>query len=357
MPVGSSRLLSSIFSLSFLLASSVCAQPAPLTLPDMPLHDPFILANAADHSYYLYTSNVPALSGAAGAGTMVYRSADLKHWQAPVLVFHASEMRWAKDGAWAPEVHVWRRRYYLFTTVHDETKPLPAGKNASRPTYRRGTISAVADSPLGPFHPLNPDGPLTPADFMSLDGTLFVDAAGKPWLVYAHEWLQKTDGTMEVVPLTEELSQAAGAPLFLFKASDAPWLDSGVTPSTEDTRYITDGPELFRTRDGHLLMLWSSYSRDSQYIQTVARSASGTLAGPWQQLPPLVFEDSGHGMLFRSFDGTLMMVLHRPFKNARGRLYEMRDDGDHLQVVRERGDLEMPAGSSATYPGGAGRHP
>ena len=35
-----------------------------------------------------------------------------------------------------------------------------------------------------------------------------------------------------------------------------------------------------------------------------------------------------------------MMVLHRPFKRARGKLYEMRDAGDRLEVVKERVDLD-----------------
>ena len=318
------------------------ARAATLTLPSMPLHDPWMLANETDHTYYLYTSNVAALSGVQGTGTMVYRSIDLKQWEKPVVVFSTSEMHWAQKGAWAPEVHRWKGRYYLFTTVHDDTKPLPPGRNAVRPTYRRGTISAVSDRPLGPFYPLNPDGPLPPDEFMTLDGTLYVDPAGKPWLVYAHEWLQKTDGTMEAVRLSDDLSRRVGDPIFLFKASDAPWLDEGVTPSTAASQYVTDGPELYRTHDGHLLMLWSSYSNDGKYIQTVARSKSGSIEGPWEQLNPLVYQDSGHGMLFHAFDGSLMLVLHRPFRNARGKLYDIKDAGDHLEVVRERTDLDGP---------------
>jgi beta-xylosidase len=317
------------------------AQDAMMHMPDMPLHDPWILANAADHTYYLYTSNVPMLTGVTERGTMVYRSSDLKSWQKPVVVFRTSEMRWAQNGAWAPEVHVWKGKYYLFTTVHDDTKALMPGKNASRPTYRRGTISAVSDSPLGPFHPLNADGPLAPDDFMTLDGTLYIDPAGKPWLVYAHEWIQKTDGTMEAMPLADDLAHSVGRPEFLFKASDAPWLDAHGTASTDDTRYVTDGPELYRSKDGHLLMLWSSYDNGS-YVETLARSKTGKLEGPWEQLGPLVEQDSGHGMLFHSFDGKLMMVLHRPFKNARGKLYEMRDAGDRLEIVKERVDLDTP---------------
>ncbi|HEX9046443.1 MAG TPA: family 43 glycosylhydrolase, partial [Verrucomicrobiae bacterium] len=198
---------------------------------------------------------------------------------------------------------------------------------------------AVSDSPAGPFTLLKTNGPVPPANFMTLDGTFYLDPAGQPWMVYAHEWIQKIDGTMEAVPLTEDLVNPTAAPTFLFKASDAPWLDEQGRAWNRESSYVTDGPELFRTKDKHLLMLWSSYDTNG-YVETVARSKSGELQGPWEQLPPLIGGDSGHGMLFHTFYGQLMLVLHRPFNNAYGKLYEMADEGDHLRVVRERMDLD-----------------
>ena len=65
---------------------------------------------------------------------------------------------------------------------------------------------------------------------------------GKPWMVYAHEWIQKIDGTMEAIPLTNDLTAAAGDPIYLFKASDAPWYDTESTPNTDQMPpYVTDG--------------------------------------------------------------------------------------------------------------------
>ena len=75
------------------------------------------------------------------------------------------------------------------------------------------------------------------------------------------------------------------------------------------------------------------------FTEDAGRSESGKLAGPWKQLEPLVGKDSGHGMLFKSFEGQLMMVLHQPFRNARGKLFDMEDTGDNLRVVRAREDL------------------
>jgi hypothetical protein len=45
-------------------------------------------------------------------------------------------------------------------------------------------------------------------------------------------------------------------------------------------------------------------------------------------------------MLFRTFDGRLMLIVHRPFENARGKLYEMEFAGDELRVLRRRDDLD-----------------
>ncbi|HEY0945142.1 MAG TPA: glycoside hydrolase family 43 protein [Opitutaceae bacterium] len=334
-------------------ATVLAANPekANLHLPEMPLHDPWILAHRASRTYYLYTSNVPRMSNVKGVGTMVYKSTDLRNWEPPKVVFLVPPTAFAQHGGWAPEVHEYQGRYYLFTTLHNEEKTFARPPEVPFPTYVRGTIVAVSDSPEGPFQMLDEKAPVPPADFMTLDGTLYLDENEKPWMVYAHEWLQKVDGTMEAVPLKPDLSAAAGAPIHLFKASDAPWLNAAMKPDPRALVYVTDGPEIFRTRDGHLLMLWSSYENGS-YIQTVARSQSGRLVGPWEQLQPLVKGDSGHGMLFSTFEGQLMMVLHRPFKNARGKLYEMADRGDHLAVVKQRTDLD---GDGAQLPPGTAR--
>lgn len=328
-----------LLTLSAQAQEDISASAESLRLPDMPLHDPFMVAYQPTHTYYLYTSNRGRLSGTEGVGTMVYKSKDLLNWERPKAVFIVPDGAFAQQGGWAPEVHEYKGRYYLFTTLHNEERVLETPPVSWKTNYVRGTIAAVADSPDGPFEMLNPDAAVPPADFMTLDGTLYIDQENQPWMVYAHEWLQKVDGTMEAVRLDGELSKAVGDPIHLFKASDAPWLNQSIKPDTGVQHYITDGPQLYRTKDGHLLMLWSSYE-NSSYVQTVARSRSGELQGPWEQLDPLVKGDSGHGMLFETFDGQLMMVLHRPFRNALGKLYEMKDCGDHLEVVRERIDLD-----------------
>lgn len=82
-------------------------------------------------------------------------------------------------------------------------------------------------------------------------------------------------------------------------------------------------------------MIWSSFGKGG-YTVGVAVSASGKLRGPWVQQPePLFAEDGGHGMIFKRFDGQLMLALHQPNKvTERARLFELEDTGETLRIRR-----------------------
>ena len=314
-----------------------------LRLQNIQLHDPWILADKERKIYYLYSSAQAGITGLGRTGTLFYRSKDLLNWDGPYIAFIVQAESWAdpRRGAWAPEVHEFKGKFYLFTTLHNPQKVLAPTVQGAEPKMMRSTMIAVSDSPEGPFKLLKTDNPVAPENFMTLDGTLYVDPEGKPWMVYAHEWVQKMDGTFEAVPLKDDLSAASGPPIYLFKASDAPWINEQATPSASESHRVTDGCEMFRTKDGRLLMLWSSYDKDG-YVQTVARSKTGNLKGPWEQLEPLVKNDTGHGMLFTTFEGQLMLVTGQPFNNQRAKIYEMEDLGDNLRVVKFREDLNGP---------------
>jgi hypothetical protein len=326
-----------------LLASALFAQQtlhARLKLSDFYAHDPFILAYKQNKTYYLYTAAGPRQTGSNRWGVVAYESKDLASWDGPKVVFTVPDGIWANpaDGAWAPEVHEYKGKYYLFVTLHNNSKLIAEPAPVTHPVYQgkpavphlRGTQIFISDSPEGPFELLGRNA-APPADFMTLDGTLYVED-GIPYMIYAHEWIQILDGTMEAIRLSPDLSAAAGEPFYLFKASDAPWLEDQQKVSNKPRTYVTDGPFLYKTKTGRLLMLWSSY-RDGLYVEAVAYSLTGKLRGPWRQGAPLVGDDSGHGMLFRTFEGKLMLVLHQPFHRAHAKLFEMEDAGDSLVVV------------------------
>ena len=334
----------------------------PHRLTDLKIRDPFVVADAPSGHYWLYAANDAARTGVPGAGTMVYRSRDLKRWSDPALVFQPGTDLWARNGAWAPEVHRWKGRWYLFTTMHDPKQPLPMPKpNANGipvpiPQHARGTIVAVADTLLGPFTPVDPRGPVAPRTFMTLDGTLFADGKGRPWMVYAHEWVQKIDGTMEAVPMKADLSGAAGKPIHLFKGSDATWIAQEMpSPSANQILpYVTDGPQLTRLPGGGLAMLWSTYEKTinnsngtvtGHYVVTQAVSPSGKLHGPWVQRRPLLRGDTGHAMVFRTLPAKgrksrPMLVAHHGTRTTHAKLYEVDVRRDGLRLGKHRKDLD-----------------
>jgi hypothetical protein len=159
-----------------------------------------------------------------------------------------------------------------------------------------------------------------------LDGTLWIEN-DVPYMVYCHEWVQVRDGGIKLIRLADDLSATVGEPQLLFKGGDAPW-----APRDKD-RYITDGPALYRSKSGKLFMLWSGFSKTG-YTTGLAISDSGKIAGPWrQQAEPFFSKDGGHPMIFRRFDGTLMVALHSPNKGPQERcaLIEVKDTGETLQ--------------------------
>ena len=189
----------------------------------------------------------------------------------------------------------------------------------------RGTQILVADSPLGPFLP-HSSTPVTPSDWECLDGTLHVDNEGKPWMVFSHEWVQVGDGEICAIPLREDLSAAAGEPVRLFTASQAPWTIE--LNSKGRKGYVTDGPWMHYLPDGELLILWSSHG-ESGYSIGIARSKSGKITGPWNQdKEPLYAKDGGHCMTFRDFNGALWVSFHHPdgYPNERPKFIPFLED-------------------------------
>jgi hypothetical protein len=87
----------------------------------------------------------------------------LRYWERPKVVFLVPPNAFARDGGWAPEVHEYKGRFYLFTTLHNEKKVI--GEHTPFPTFVRGTIVAVSDSPEGLFAMLDKKSPVAPGGF------------------------------------------------------------------------------------------------------------------------------------------------------------------------------------------------
>ena len=56
-----------------------------------------------------------------------------------------------------------------------------------------------------------------------LDGTLYIDKDGSPWLIYAREWIEVENGEIYAQRLSEDLKQMLGNPILLCRGSDSDW--------------------------------------------------------------------------------------------------------------------------------------
>jgi beta-xylosidase len=294
-------------------------------LDSIRLSDPFILADSQTSMYYM-----------TGTGGMLWKSKDLKLWNGPFKVTQTDPNSWMGPNPmiWAAEIHYFKNKYYYFATFTNRAVKIDTVKG--REIERRACHVLVSDKPDGPYVPMQDDTYL-PADKPTLDGTLWVDKDGRPYMVYCYEWLQNLNGTIEKIELKPDLSGSIGTGKVLFRASDSPWSREKDEAGKDRPNKVTDGPYLFQTKTGRLGMIWTSWIYDV-YTQGVAYSKSGTLDGPWaQEKEPITPPNYGHGMLFRTLDGKLLMSLHS-HKSVNGRtvriphLFEVDLSGDKLVV-------------------------
>jgi len=292
-------------------------------LADIRAQDVCILPDPVSRTYYMVAAGF--------GGVRAWTSHDLVSWQGPKTIFRTPPDIWGDirtAGIWAPEMHYYQGKYYLFLTFNSQ-HPLPEQWRNWRPRVTRGSQILRGNSPDGPFTPFQHHA-TTPSDMMTLDGTFWVED-GVPYMVFCHEWVQVTDGSIEYLPLKADLSEAAGEPKLLFRGNAAKWSQQG-----SEGGWVTDGPYLYKGKTGKLYMIWSSRNHAHGYVVGVSISDSGKLAGPWrQQDEPIFQENGGHGMIFHTFEGRLMLVLHAPDGHQpHPLLFELEDTGETLRIVR-----------------------
>lgn len=160
------------------------------------IRDPFVLAE--NGTYYMYGTRA-ATCWMAATGFDCYVSEDMENWDGPYEVFRKPEDFWADMNCWAPEVHKYQGAYYMFATFKDSS-------------VHGGTAILKSESPLGPFV-MHSDRQITPKDWECIDGTFYVSPDGKPYMVFVHEWVQISDGSICAVELNldfEGIKKEAG---------------------------------------------------------------------------------------------------------------------------------------------------
>lgn len=291
------------------------------------LSDPAVLADSVSSTYYM-----------TGTGGKLWKSKDLKMWEGPLDVAAPDTASWmgSHPAIWAAELHKYGDRYYYFATFTNNDLIIEENQEGKIP--RRASHILVSETPDGPYRPVS-EADYLPADRPTLDGTCWIDADGKPYMVFCGEWLHNQNGTIEKVQLAPDLSHSVSEPKVLFRASDSPWSREKINGKIQFNR-VTDGPWLFRTGTGRLGMIWTSWVL-GDYTMGVAYSESGTLDGPWIQMPePITPPNYGHGMIFKDFQGRDILSAHS-HSEVNGRyvrrpnFWEVDLSGDELRIVKK----------------------
>ena len=296
-----------------------------IPLDSIRLSDPAILTDKTTSTYFM-----------TGTGGLLWKSKDLRLWTGPYHVAKTDPESWMgpRPMIWAAELHHYKGKYYYFATFTNSDVVIDTVKG--NVINRRASHILVSDKPEGPYVPME-DETYLPADLPTLDGTFWVDTDGKPYMIFCGEWLINWNGTMEKIELKPDLSGSVGEAEIMFRAFDSPWSREKDEDGKDIPNKVTDGPYLFKTQTGKLGMIWTSWVF-SDYVQGVAYSESGTLDGPWiHEKEPITPPNFGHGMLFRTLEGKLLMSAHS-HKEVNGRtiriphLFDVDDSGDKLVV-------------------------
>ncbi|MBO5462147.1 MAG: family 43 glycosylhydrolase [Clostridia bacterium] len=275
------------------------------------IRDPFVLVY--NDKYYMYGTRADNFGQKTG-GFDVYIGTDLENWSEPKAVFNSEKHGMNTWVNWAPEVHFYNGAFYLLATF-------------TKSNGLRGTYILKSDTPDGEFVP-HSDGAVTPWEWECLDGTLHFEK-GKIYCVFCHEHTQILDGTVCYVELSSDLTRAVTEPTELFAASSFLKCEA-----TEKAHCITDGPFLYRKKDGKLLMIWSTC--DDGYKQCVAQSDNGSVCGKWSHLPTLFDDDGGHGMIFKDLKGNLKLTLHCPNISLQERpvFFDIAETENSLEILK-----------------------
>ena len=164
-----------------LAIAAIVGANAQKTLKDIYIRDPYIMPVEKEGVYYMYASSPTQENGQTYGGMVAWKSRDLKTWEGPVRVFDVPRDNWITGTVWAPEVHKYNGKYYLFATLNSDIA-WKAPQEGHPVFTHRATQIFWSNKPEGPFLPFENKHPHTPLGEMCLDGTLWVEN-GTPYMI------------------------------------------------------------------------------------------------------------------------------------------------------------------------------
>jgi len=206
----------------------------------------------------------------------------LRIWKAAGLAL-SKEDGYGEKNFWAPEVYLYKGKYYLFYTANEHI------------------CVASADRPLGPFRQTLKRPQL---DERAIDNSLFVDTDGKPYLFFV---LLRGENAVWMAELEPDLSRVKTETMRFCTHAAQPWeLQMGK---------VNEGPFVLKHGDIYHLTYSANDFRCQGY--GIGCATAESLSGPWKKLPsnPILtrYADRvgvGHHSFFTDRNGALRIVFH-----------------------------------------------
>ena len=292
--------------------------------------DPFVLQHGP--KYYLFGTT------SSSEGFRYYTSTDLVHWQPGGWAYQKTGTSWADSLFWAPEVKFHRGKFYM--TYSGRVRGV-------KPT-RMLIALAVSDHPEGPYVDLR--APWFDAGYSAIDGHIFVDSDGTPYLYFSRNGGQVgySYGANYGVALSRDLLKLAGEPVKLTEA-DQPW-----ERINWSWNRCNEGPTVLK-HNGRYYMTYSANNTGAPGYG-VGYAVADKPLGPWvksERNPVLAsnleigVSSPGHNSITVSPDGKEMFMVyhaHADPVNTRGArvVYIDRMGFDESGALRVLGPTRSP---------------
>ncbi|MDD6253483.1 MAG: family 43 glycosylhydrolase [Bacteroidales bacterium] len=280
-----------------------------ISCAEMEYRDPFIYVDKDKEAYYC-----PVV---VAGGIKVFKSRDLKMWRDLGAVYNVSGL-YSDYSYWAADMYKWKDNIYCIATAVSSN-----GGADDFTSQKCNTIFKGEYGPEGCIWPLNREQVnLIPETVtQNIDGSLYVDETGTPWLVYCKEAATEItdkgyDAGVYAYKLNDALTATIGEQVRLFNGSSSQYACAVDVRDGKDV-YIADAPMLWRdSASGNLICIWSHYAKqpgndqNRWYSVGQAVSRSGKIEGPWEHVGIINNYDGGHGCLFEDLDGNMKLAYH-----------------------------------------------
>ncbi len=204
--------------------------------------DPMIVEH--EGTFYLYSTGNKTLS--------VRTSKNLTTWSEPKQIFSLSQTSWGAEKCWAPEVHKYNGKFYLFF----------CGKTAGGDRGIFHGSVAVCDTPDGTFVPVTKE-PLLNFNYSVIDLSFFADDDGRTYIFYSKDNSTNYIGSKRVsqsygVEVSNDFTRLIGEPVLCSTPTQS-W-------ETQSGNVIwNEGPVVFKKNGTYYLLFSANYYQSANY--------------------------------------------------------------------------------------------